>query len=89
MPDDYRTLMQDCWAFVPSARPTFQTVLARLRNMFAGPYKRRLGADSADAALGAHPVVDPEREGLRTAGPAQAWICPTSGERHPEVTGSA
>ena len=89
MPDEYRTLMQDCWAFAPSARPTFRTVLARLRDMFASPCTRRLGADLADAALGLHSVVDPERDGLGTAGPAQTQTWPTSGETHPEVTNSA
>ena len=46
MPDDYRALMENCWAFDPLARPTFCMVLACLRKMFARHCRHHNGASS-------------------------------------------
>ena len=35
MPPDYRALMERCWAFEPSERPSFKEVKTELRRMLA------------------------------------------------------
>lgn len=51
MPDDYRALMETCWAFDPVARPTFCMVLACLRKMFARHCRSHNGAGSRPPSM--------------------------------------
>ncbi len=50
MPGQYRTLMEDCWATDPAARPTFPAILDRLRLMLAHALSVAAALDAAAPA---------------------------------------